>query len=125
MAHPYVRPQETGNRTDTRWVALSDGHVGLVAVADRLFDFSALPYADEDLDEGPVKTHRHQSDLRPRDHVVLDLDHRHMGVGGDTSWGARVHPQYRVPARDWRWRVRLVPFGPTTRSPEEIARDRW
>jgi len=48
-----------------------------------------------------------------------------MGVGGDTSWGARVHAEYRVPARDYSYRVRLVPFGPDGPGPEALSRNRW
>jgi beta-galactosidase len=126
MYHPYIRPQETGNRTDVRWVALtnSDG-VGLLAVADSVFDMSALHYADEDLDDGDTKTYRHVFDLVERDHVVLDLDHRQMGLGGDTSWGAVIHPRYRLPPRDYSYRVRLVPFGPGDPSPMELATERF
>jgi beta-galactosidase len=123
---PYIRPQEAGNRTDVRWFALSSSSgVGIVAVADSTMEVSALNYEDEDLDEGDTPRHRHVWDLAARDYVVWDLDFAQMGVGGDTSWGARVHPQYTIPARDYSNRLRLVPFGPTGRSPAEIARDRW
>jgi beta-galactosidase len=92
LSFPYIRPQETGNRTDVRWVALSDREGrGVMAIADPLLEFSALPYEDEDLDEGDAPTHRHQWDLEPRGYVTLDLDLAQMGVGGDTSWGARPH----------------------------------
>ncbi len=57
--------------------------------------------------------------------MTLDLDYAQMGLGGDTSWGARVHPEYSLPAGPYAYRVRLVPFGPGTRTPEQIARDRW
>ncbi len=59
LFHPYVRPQETGNRTDVRWFALSTTEgTGLMAVADTLLDVSALRYDDDDLDEGMEKTLR-------------------------------------------------------------------
>ncbi|HSG07316.1 MAG TPA: glycoside hydrolase family 2 TIM barrel-domain containing protein [Longimicrobiales bacterium] len=126
LAYPYIRPQETGHRSDVRWVAVTrpDG-VGLLAVADSVMGFSALNQDDEDLDGGIRKSFRHQWDVPVRDHVTLDLDHAHMGVGGDTSWGARVHPEYRVPARDYAYRVRLVPFGPQGPGPERLSLNRW
>ena len=126
MAHPYIRPQETGHRTDVRWLALAgaDG-VGLLAVADSLMGFSALRHDDEDFDGGPEKSFRHQWDVQTRSHVTLDLDYAQMGVGGDTSWGARVHPEYRIPALDYAYRVRLVPFGPDGPGPESLSRNRW
>jgi beta-galactosidase len=123
---PYIRPQETGNRTDVRWVALSDREGrGVMAVADPVMDFSALFYEDEDLDEGDAPTHRHQWDMEPRDYVTLDLDFGQMGVGGDTSWGARPHEEYRLPAKPYRYRIRLVPVDLSTTKLSELARQRW
>ena len=126
LSHSYIRPQETGNRTDVRWFALTGASgIGIVAVGDEPLEVSASWYADEDLDEGDTPQHRHTWDLVRRDYVVWDLDMAQMGVGGDTSWGARVHPEYSIPARDYAYRVRLVPFGANGRSPGDIARDRW
>jgi beta-galactosidase len=126
MFFPYIRPQENGNRTDVRWIALTneDG-IGLLAVSDSLMSVSALLYSDEDLDEGDSYTYRHTFDLVPRDYVTLDLDHRQMGLGGDTSWGAAIHPQYRLPAQRYEYRVRLIPFGPGDKTPVELARERF
>jgi beta-galactosidase len=126
LYYPYIRPQENGNRTDVRWVALSgtDG-VGLLAVADSVLEFSALFNEDEDFDEGNQPTHRHSWDVVPRDYILLDLDFGQMGVGGDTSWGARPHPQYRLPALPYSYRVKLIPFDSAQRSPMEHSRYRW
>ena len=122
----YIRPQENGNRSDTRWVSLaSQNGKGLLAVGDPVFEFSALRFDDEDFDEGDVPKYRHAWDLAPRDQVTLDLDMAQMGVGGDTSWGARPHPQYRIAARPFRYRVRLVPFDGRERSPAAISRQVW
>jgi len=126
MSYPYIRPQETGNRTDVRWIALWDeAGIGLLAVSDSLMSASSMLYADEDLDEGDSYTYRHTFDLVPRDYVTLDLDYAQMGLGGDTSWGALVHPQYRLPAQRYEYRVRLVPFGPGDKTPMELARERF
>ncbi len=126
MSYPYIRPQETGNRTDVRWIALSNEEgVGLLAVADSLMSVSAMVYADEDLDEGDSYTYRHSFDVVPRDYVTLDIDYAQMGLGGDTSWGARPHPQYRLPPRRYEYRVRLLPFGADDKSPAELALRRF
>jgi beta-galactosidase len=123
---PYIRPQENGNRTDVRWVSLvgEDG-IGLLATADPVMEFSALFFDDQDFDEGDRKDHRHLWDLAPRDHVTLDLDMRQMGVGGDTSWGARPHPEYRLPAGPYEYRVRLIPFDSETRDATVLSRSLW
>jgi beta-galactosidase len=114
MFFPYIRPQETGNRTDIRWLVLRKANgTGLLIEASEddgiraPLSFSALRYADADLDEGDAKTFRHPTDLAPQPNIVLDLDMAQMGVGGDTSWGARVHPPYRVPAANYMWSVVL------------------
>jgi beta-galactosidase len=126
LFHPYTRPQETGNRTDARWVALGGTEgVGLLVVGDPVIDFSALFFEDEDLDEGETPIYRHVWDLQPRDRVILDLDFGQMGVGGDTSWGARTHPEYRLTPKAYRFRVRLVPLRPAERSIEELVGQRW
>ena len=68
LAHPYVRPQETGTRTDTRWVAVTDGSgTGLLVTGLPTVSFSALPYTLDDLDAGEQKAQRHWADLVPRD----------------------------------------------------------
>jgi beta-galactosidase len=126
LSFPYIRPQETGNRTDVRWVALSDREGrGVMAIADPLLEFSALPYEDEDLEEGDAPTHRHQWDLEPRGYVTLDLDLAQMGVGGDTSWGARPHREYRLPAKAYGYRLRLVPVDLSKRRFTDLARQGW
>jgi len=126
MHFPYIRPQETGNRADVRWVALSNSDgVGLLAVSDSLMNMSAMLFADEDFDEGDALTYRHTFDLVERAYVTLDLDYRQMGLGGDTSWGARPHPRYRLPPRRYEYRIRLLPFWPEDKPPVELALERF
>jgi beta-galactosidase len=113
LYYPYIRPQENGNRTETRWVAFSDSTgVGLAAHGMPTLDWSALPYLQEDLDEGTTKRGRHTYDLRPRDLVAIHLDHKQMGVGGDNSWGAQPLEAYRLPVREYSYAFRLSPLGP-------------
>ena len=122
MAHPYVRPQETGTRTDTRWAALrdEDGR-GLLVVGLPTVSFSALPYRISDLDGGETKTRRHQTDLVARDEVTLSVDYRQMGVGGDDSWGATARFPYTIRAQPLDFRFLLRPLAPGD-DPGEIAR---
>ena len=58
--------------------------------------FSALDYSIEDLDQGDKKNYRHTNDLVKRDYISLNMDYKQSGVGGDDSWSARPHPQYRL-----------------------------
>ena len=113
LYYPYIRPQENGNRTETRWVAFSDSAgVGLAAYGIPTLDWSALPYLQEDLDEGTTKQGRHTYDLTPRDLVAVHLDYKQMGVGGDNSWGAQPLEAYRLPVREYSHSFRLSPLGP-------------
>jgi beta-galactosidase len=124
LAFPYERPQETGTRTDTRWVSLSDGKgTGLLAVGLPVLEFSAYPYALDDFDGGPKKTQRHTIDLRPRDFVTLNLDCCQMGVGGDTAWGALPHHEYLIRPQRLASTFVLRPYGPTDGPVERLARD--
>ncbi|MEV7085282.1 glycoside hydrolase family 2 TIM barrel-domain containing protein [Streptomyces sp. NPDC093085] len=107
----YTRPQQTGNMTDVRRLALTDRTGdGLLVVADPadgepLLETSALHYAPTDL-EGP----RHPHDLTRRPETVLGVNHRQTGVGGINSWGAAPLPAYQLHAgRDYTYAYRLRP----------------
>ncbi|MEE8192456.1 MAG: glycoside hydrolase family 2 TIM barrel-domain containing protein [Gemmatimonadales bacterium] len=123
LYHPYIRPQENGNRTDVRWVALTnDVGVGFLAVGMPTVDFSAFHFLNGDFDEGPRKRGRHTYDLERRDLTTLNLDYRQMGVGGDNSWGARPHEQYTLPVREYSFGYRLRPFAAESESPMELSK---
>jgi beta-galactosidase len=120
LIHDYVRPQENGNRTDVRWMALTDDSgAGLLAVGQPRLSVSAWPYTMADLE---VATHIHE--LPRRDTVTLNLDYRQMGVGGDDGWGARPHLEYTLESKPYDYRFRLRAFRPEMGAPEELARQR-
>lgn len=104
----YLRPQENGNKTDVRWVALTDRHGrGLLVSGEPLLEVNASHFTPEDLSVGA----RHDYQLTPRPEVVLRLSHRQMGVGGDNSWGAHTHDEYKLFAdRDYAYTYRLRPL---------------
>ncbi|MEW1868132.1 glycoside hydrolase family 2 TIM barrel-domain containing protein [Streptomyces caelestis] len=105
---PYIRPQENGNRTDVRWAALTDGRGrGLLVSGEPLLEINASHFTPEDLSAGV----RHDYQLTPRDAVVLRVNHRQMGVGGDNSWGAHTHDEFKLLAdRDYAYTYRLRPL---------------
>ncbi|KAA0930226.1 glycoside hydrolase family 2 TIM barrel-domain containing protein [Streptomyces apricus] len=113
---PYIRPQENGNRTDVRWVALTDrGGAGLLVSGEPLVEFNASHFTPEDLSVGT----RHDYQLDPREEVVLRVNHRQMGVGGDNSWGAHTHDEYKLFAdRDYSYTYRLRPLSDVDRATE-------
>jgi len=106
--HLYVRPQETGNKTDVRWMTLTNGFgVGLLAVGMPVLSASAWPVTMEDL-----QTAKHIHDLARRNTITVNLDYKQMGVGGDDSWGARTHPEYTLPPKRYSYRFLLRPYTP-------------
>ncbi len=97
----YIRPQENGYKTDVRWMQLNNSQgEGIHINGDPLFGFSTLNFRIEDLDQLTKPNYKHTIDLRPRDVVVINIDHKQQGVGGDNSWGAMPHEQYRIPAKE-------------------------
>lgn len=109
---PYVAPQEYGNRTDTRWLAVRDREGwGLLVAGDPVFEFSAHPFWPEDL---TLKSRgaKHPPEIQRRDFICLTVDAAMMGVGGDDSWGARVHPEYTLPAKAYTYTLTLRPLRP-------------
>ncbi|MHC3468794.1 glycoside hydrolase family 2 TIM barrel-domain containing protein [Streptomyces sp. 7R007] len=109
---PYIRPQENGNKTDVRWAALTDRRGrGLLVSGEPLLEVNASHFTPEDLSLGA----RHDYQLTPREEVVLRLNHRQMGVGGDNSWGAHTHDEYKLFAdRDYAYTYRLRPLTDVT-----------
>ncbi len=120
----YSQPQETGNKVDVRWVDLSnDKGISLVAVGDPLLSVNALHYSSEDMTsiDGPGPKHWYQ--IPRRDEVYLNLDYKQMGVGGDDSWGARVHPEFTLPGTDkYSYSFYLYPRDFSSTDSEQIKR---
>lgn len=138
MYFPYVRPQENGHHTDTRWISLNRKNgKGLTIVADSTIGFNALRNSIEDFDseeavsrprqwnnftpeqvanhdEAAAKNVRprmtHLNDIAPRDFVEVCVDMKQQGLGGYDSWGARPDPQYLIPAnREYNWGFTMIP----------------
>jgi beta-galactosidase len=91
----YIRPQENGYKTDVRRLKLTNQTgLGLSVVADSLVGFSALHNSVSDFDAGAEKSQTNAVDIVARDFVELHIDLFQMGLGGDTSWGAKPHAPY-------------------------------
>ncbi len=97
QTYKYVRPQETGNKTDIRWLALYNGSIGLMVKGLPVFDGSVHHY-DYALLDYYKRSQRHgKTDITKGDQIDLIVDYKQMGVGGDNSWGAKPHPKYTLP----------------------------
>jgi beta-galactosidase len=99
--YDYIEPQENANRTDVRWMSVTDtAGTGLqftgdndAAPEDSLLMTSAWPYLMSDLENV-----RHPTDMPSRSITTVNIDYKQMGVGGDNSWGAQPHSEYTLPA---------------------------
>ena len=110
QAYKYIRPQETGNRTDIRWWNLLDkSGRGLRISAQEGFEMSALHYTRESLDEGVRKANGHTSSVAQTSTVNVTIDKVQMGVGGVNSWGAVPRPEYQLPFQSYEFEFYLSP----------------
>ena len=108
----YVRPQESGNKTDVRWLELTNERgVGVRIEGLQPLSVSAMPYRAEDMDPGlGMKKQMHYSDIEPRREVVLHVDYAQRGLGGDTSWGTKPHDAYRLTADRYSYGYVIIPL---------------
>ena len=118
--HAYPRPQESGNKTDVRWVRITnkDG-IGLEATAEeQLLNTSAWPFAPEELDfvadAGGMgasgltpMTCKHGIDVQPGNQTTWNIDLAQMGTGGQNSWGSLPPKAYQLPAQPYGYSFRL------------------
>jgi len=129
---PYVRPQENGNKSDVRWASLTNNDgAGILVIGDQLLNITAHHNLMEDF-ESPVRTighiyegkevvNRHTCDVKERNLTAFNIDYLMMGVGGDDSWGARTHPEYTIPAKNYEYSFRIVPIKKND-DPDKLGR---
>ncbi len=114
----YLRPQENGNKTDVRWLAITDGEgnglffegMPLLSVSAHhniMEDFESMERTDGRQIEGVPVENRHTTDVKPRDLTSVNIDYKQMGVGGDNSWGARTHDEYRLTDKEYSYSFRM------------------
>ena len=118
---PYIRPQENGNKTDVRWMSITDvGGVGLKFRGLQLMEASAYHQLTGDFEspgrtdgwhrEGETTRNRHVVDVVERELTMVRLDYRQMGVGGDTSWGAHTHAKYSLEGDSYSYGFVIIPL---------------
>jgi len=112
MYYPYISPQENGNRTDIRWISFRNGEgAGLLAVGIPFLSASALPYTNEDLTQ-ESRGSMHEWELVEQEFISVNLDFKQRGVGGDNSWRAKPHPQYRLEDKEYDYEFWFIPLQP-------------
>ena len=109
--YPYIRPQETGTRTDLRWWTVLDiSGNGLKFISDEPFSASALSYTIESLDDGAYKRQSHSSEIAKDRSTNLCIDKKQMGLGCVDSWGQLPLPEYQVPYQDYEFDFIMLPI---------------
>ncbi len=122
--HRYSRPQETGNKTDVRWMSLTNKNgIGMLVQSESTpLSMSAWQLNMTDLGFYPGKkgaesasglvpvTSKHGADLFPQKIITWNIDFKQMGLGGDTSWGRQVHDEYTLPVKKYQYAFRWIPF---------------
>ncbi len=130
----YVRPQENGNKSDVRWMTITDqsgnglffGGMPLIEVSahhNLLEDFESIERNYGVRAEKVSMYSRHINDVKPRDLTSVNIDFKQMGVGGDNSWGAWTHDQYRLTGKEYSYsfRIRALAAGD---DPLKIAKEK-
>ena len=114
LYYPYISPQENGNRTDTRWLTLTreDGS-GIKIMGDPLLSWSALYFTPEDMtQDSRGSMHAYELEEKKRDFISVQVDLQQRGVGGDDSWWAKPHPQYRLENNEYQYSYIIQPIRP-------------
>lgn len=121
FADSYVVPQEYANRTDVRWMSLTDPNKknGILIVADSLLSMSAWPFTEENIGNA-----KHTNKLLKAPYITLNIDLVQMGVGGNDSWSDVAAPleQYQLKAKNYQYSFYLVPLAGKKTDPAEMAR---
>ncbi len=118
--HDYMRPQDTGNKVDVRWMELSGAGQGVRIVGDTPLMMQALAFPYADLDRRAPGTWK-SSDIVPHGNGTLLIDAAQWGVGGDTAWNhvGQPHMQYRTQLVPTRVAFRLEPFRGAGTTPDK------
>jgi beta-galactosidase len=115
----YIKPQESGNKSDVRWAVLHDDGAGMLIMAREKINVSAWPYSMEIIEEA-----RHTIDLKPADWITLNIDKQQMGLGGDDSWSqkSKPHEKFRIYPEKFSWSFRMSLIDLQKNDPEQIVK---
>jgi len=99
--YPYIRPQESGNKTQVRyWKVLNSAGKGLMFTSNIPMECQSINYLEEDLTTGFDKKQAHSGDLTPRPLTSVHIALKQLGLGCVNSWGAWPRKEYRMPYED-------------------------
>ncbi len=115
MMFDYIVPQENGNRTDVRWIALSDKHRGVQIIGSDPLSVSVW-----NCTEDALKKADHINEIeRLQSSNTLNIDHLQAGLGGTDSWSLKARPSdaFRLMDNDYKYSFKIIP----TRSRDDLV----
>ena len=120
--HPYVRPQETGNKTGVRWMTLTNSSgTGWFIAGSPVTDASAWAFDPDAIAYVPSAIkQKHGADVKKSDLITVNVDYGQRGLGGDNSWGALPHKEYRIFPKKISWTFFLKPISLSQDDPFDI-----
>lgn len=108
--YPYIRPQESGNKTQVRyWKVLAQDGKGLEFFSNEPMECSSLNYLTSDLYRGPVKNQEHSGDLTPKDLTSVHISKHQMGLGCINTWGEMPLAKYQLPYQNYSFKFVIRP----------------
>jgi hypothetical protein len=114
---PYIVPEENGNKTEVRWVSLTDAQgTGLLAVGMPWLEVSAHHYTTGDLTKC-----RHTYELTRHEEITLNLDYRQSGLGSAACGPGRLE-KYMLKAEETHFSLRLRPFSMSKEGPMPLSK---
>ncbi|MGB3639596.1 MAG: beta-galactosidase small subunit [Rivularia sp. (in: cyanobacteria)] len=113
---PYIKPQENGNKTDVRWATLTnDNRVGFLTNAQDLINVSAHHYSLKNLTNA-----KHTYEIEDSGNITFNIDYKQMGVGGDDSWNPRIHQEFLLKDKYYRYSFTIRPIDLKSQSLEKL-----
>ncbi|MCL2744963.1 MAG: DUF4981 domain-containing protein, partial [Planctomycetaceae bacterium] len=120
----YSVPCENGYRTDVRWVAFrnKEGNGFLFCSMPTAEDMKARGQVKGKLDLGTIafsasrysrdgiEKAAHSYQLTKQNEIYVNIDLGQMGVGGDDSWGAQTHDEFRFKGTKYSLQYRVIPL---------------
>ncbi|MEM9920852.1 MAG: glycoside hydrolase family 2 TIM barrel-domain containing protein [Bacteroidota bacterium] len=101
--HPYIAPQENGNKEDVRFVKLVDERgEGIQVIGRSIFKMTVSPFTPEELSR-ESRGSLHPYDLPNNAYISLCLDHLQMGVGGIDSWMSHPLEKYQIKTEEMKF----------------------
>jgi len=104
----YIKPQESSNHTEVRWLSLTDNrNNGLMVVGDEPIQTSVWPYSAEN-----IRKAQHTNELQKANQLTVNITYKMAGVGGIDSWSINARPidKYRLLEKHYQFGFKLVPL---------------